>query len=279
MNSTRSWGIGLLTVLAIGAPSWAQSIDTSINVRWQDMPNGTIVHQLIDVDWELVISLYPTSAGLAGFCADLVQDASNPAKFDIPPADPGSLPSEMEGFSWPTGIGNPGEGGNPSGYFGLQRGALGEQNLVQIGGAQNSFGVSGVTMGTDVDVDANVGQPPIVAMAGSFPVQREPGRYVFHLENIDATVFEQVNPPPASSPARRASVMSSAMGMNFVSCIGDIDHDGVVGLSDLAALMGSYGACEGDPAYDPEADLIVDGCVGLADLSELLGNYGTHCLE
>ena len=244
------------------------------------MSNGTIVHRLIDVDWELAITAYPGHEGLAAFCADLVQDASNPAQFDLPPADPASLPPDMAGFNWPAGIANPPEGGGASGYFGVQRGTPGERNLVQLGGAQNSFGIPGITMGTDADVEADVGHPSIVAMSGSFPVQREPGEYVFHLTHVAANVFEQVNAAPASSPAHPTVVLTSAIGISFVSCIGDIDHDGSVGLSDLAALTGSaYGTCEGDPDYDPEVDLNADGCIDLADLSELMGNYGINCLE
>jgi hypothetical protein len=57
--------------------------------------------------------------------------------------------------------------------------------------------------------------------------------------------------------------------------VGDIDGDGDVDLSDLAALLGSYGACAGDPAYDAAADLDGSGCIDLADLAQLLANYGT----
>ena len=55
---------------------------------------------------------------------------------------------------------------------------------------------------------------------------------------------------------------------------GDLDCDGDVDLSDLAALLGSYGACLGDWNYKPAADLDRNGCVELSDLAELLGNYG-----
>jgi hypothetical protein len=56
--------------------------------------------------------------------------------------------------------------------------------------------------------------------------------------------------------------------------IGDVDGDGDVDLEDLAALLGSYGACEGEPDYDPAADLDQSGCVDLSDLATLLGHYG-----
>jgi hypothetical protein len=55
---------------------------------------------------------------------------------------------------------------------------------------------------------------------------------------------------------------------------GDIDGDGDVDLTDLAALLAAYGTCEGDAAYNPAADLDESGCVDLSDLAELLANYG-----
>ncbi|MFQ5807676.1 MAG: dockerin type I domain-containing protein, partial [Phycisphaerae bacterium] len=61
-------------------------------------------------------------------------------------------------------------------------------------------------------------------------------------------------------------------------CVGDLNGDGVVNLSDLAILLSSYGKCEGEPGYIPEADLEPDGCVNLTDLAVLLAHYGETCL-
>jgi hypothetical protein len=56
--------------------------------------------------------------------------------------------------------------------------------------------------------------------------------------------------------------------------IGDVDGDHDVDLSDLAALLASYGDCVGDPGFNANADFDGDGCVTLSDLAALLGNYG-----
>jgi 6-phosphogluconolactonase (cycloisomerase 2 family) len=60
-------------------------------------------------------------------------------------------------------------------------------------------------------------------------------------------------------------------------CVGDLDGDGTVGLTDLAILLSSYGLCDGDPDYVPEADLDDDDCITLSDLALLLANYGRIC--
>lgn len=63
------------------------------------------------------------------------------------------------------------------------------------------------------------------------------------------------------------------------ACVGDIDDDGQVGLYDLATLLGSFGTCAGDAAFDSRTDLTEDGCVSLPDLATMLANYGALCLE
>ncbi len=53
---------------------------------------------------------------------------------------------------------------------------------------------------------------------------------------------------------------------------GDLDGDGVVGVSDLLTLLGDWGPCP--PKGDCPADLDGDGSVGVADLLILLANWG-----
>jgi 6-phosphogluconolactonase (cycloisomerase 2 family) len=60
-------------------------------------------------------------------------------------------------------------------------------------------------------------------------------------------------------------------------CVGDINDDDYIDLTDLGILLSSYGLCEGDPGFLPEADLDDDGCVQLSDLGVLLANYGQAC--
>ena len=50
---------------------------------------------------------------------------------------------EQADFNRPAGISNPGLDGYGSGYGGTQIGLLGQKNLHQIGGRQNTSGMSG----------------------------------------------------------------------------------------------------------------------------------------
>lgn len=55
---------------------------------------------------------------------------------------------------------------------------------------------------------------------------------------------------------------------------GDVDGDGHVTLTDLARLLSSFGLCQGQSGYDPDADFNGDNCVNLTDLAILLANFG-----
>ena len=60
-------------------------------------------------------------------------------------------------------------------------------------------------------------------------------------------------------------------------CLGDVDGNGQVDLSDLATILSAFGACDGDPEYVPGADLSNDGCITLNDLATILALFGESC--
>ncbi len=60
-------------------------------------------------------------------------------------------------------------------------------------------------------------------------------------------------------------------------CPGDADCDGDVDLSDLAALLGSFGSVFGDPSYHAGADTDGDGDNDLSDLATILSLFGASC--
>ncbi len=63
--------------------------------------------------------------------------------------------------------------------------------------------------------------------------------------------------------------IAGQLTITAVLCPGDFDGDGVVGASDLAQLLGSWGPCPGCAA-----DFDFDGVVGASDLAQLLGSWG-----
>ena len=58
-------------------------------------------------------------------------------------------------------------------------------------------------------------------------------------------------------------------------CLGDLDGDLDIDLSDLATLLANYGVTSG--AVYEDGDIDEDGDVDLSDLASLLAVYGTSC--
>jgi hypothetical protein len=54
---------------------------------------------------------------------------------------------------------------------------------------------------------------------------------------------------------------------------GDINGDGLVDVSDLLILAGTFGLCQGNTGYDARADLNDDDCVDVSDLLVLAGAW------
>ncbi len=195
------------------------------------------------ISWTIKVSVSAgDNYGLALFACDFVQAASNPAKLDIPPGSAASIPALMAVFNRPGGIANPGEGGALSGYIGVQRGDAGQKNLVQIGGAQNTFGTAmppGTGIGENAVVTAGVGQggSPQLVLSGSFPAPAATGSYTFSLQNGVANVLASVGVPPQFSPCSSATVDLASATFAFLvapsGCVGDMNCDGTIGFSDI----------------------------------------------
>jgi hypothetical protein len=63
----------------------------------------------------------------------------------------------------------------------------------------------------------------------------------------------------------------------YQPCRADLDRSGVVELNDLNTLLATYGKCEGESGFNPDADFDNDGCVYLNDLQFLLTVYSQNC--
>jgi hypothetical protein len=260
--------VGLLAVASVSAQE-------TVSLELRSSVDGGTVSPGGTVDWGIWANVTSTgNFGLALISVDLSQDAANPEKLDLPPAD--GVPTPMANFSRPEGISNPGEGGETTGYIGVQRGTAGEMNLKQIGGGQNTFGTAGQSMGTNPNVVSGVGLGvDVMIAAGSFQAPATSGSYTLRLENGIANVLLEVNTPPDFSSVDGASVSYAADTISFTvgaTVVGDVDGDGDVDLTDLSQLLSNYGMTSG--ATWEDGDMDGDGDVDLTDLSMLLTNYG-----
>lgn len=83
-------------------------------------------------------------------------------------------------------------------------------------------------------------------------------------------VFGTSSPSPGCSGELQS-------GAGPADCPEDVNGDGVVGLSDLSQVLGSFGLSLGMPGYNPAADINGDGMIDLADLSRVLAMFGSPC--
>jgi hypothetical protein len=237
------------------------------------------------ITWTLKASVSTgDNVGLALFAVDLVQDPNNPAFFDLPPGTAASIPTALQKFNRPAGITNPGEGGAASGYIGVQRGTVGQKNLVQIGGAQNTFGQAGTGFATDPVVVGGIGQSGAqILLTGTFNAPATGGVYKFNLANAIANVLTTVNTPPNFSPVTRATSSVTGGVVQFTVstgpkvCKGDMNCDGVVDFKDInpfvAILSGST------PCLAANADCNNDGVIDFKDINPFVAllSGGTTC--
>ncbi len=71
--------------------------------------------------------------------------------------------------------------------------------------------------------------------------------------------------------------MAGSLGSLAGFLVADLDCDCLVGLSDLALLLASFGSDSESPGFLPAADLDGDFHVALPDLALLLSRFGDRC--
>jgi hypothetical protein len=253
--------------------------DPAVTIALHSLRDGTVIAPGMSVDWWIAIDVSAgDNHGAAMISVDLVQNSTNPVQFDLPPAS--GVPIGMANFSRPSGICNPGEGGTPTGYVGLQRGPAGARNLVQIGGAQNTFGQAfppGAGVGESAIVTPSIGQGGSQTLAsGSFPAPSVCGAYRFSLaEPIVNVITVHNNPPSITTVARATSTLAPGTISFIVAPTGDVDLDFDVDIADLTQLLAGFGTIGG--ATLAQGDLTGDGDVNLDDLTLMLGSFGASC--
>ncbi len=133
-------------------------------------------------------------------------------------------------------------------------------------------------------------EPFVVELPATFDDPNAPLTYELVSDPAQATVVSGTGPyrlmrpePSAQGTDEFTFQVDSAAGSSneatvtlvYWRCVGDLNGDGQVNLSDLAQLLGNYGMTGG--AEYEDGDLDSDGDVDLADLAELLAHYGAVC--
>lgn len=265
----------LFSIVGVSVFAAVASADPVVVVSVGSSLDGGAVAAGASIDWTVSFTVSAgDNDGLSLLSVDFSQAPTNPVLFDIPSAT--GVPAGMTNFARPLGVSNPGVGG----YRGTQIGTVGQKNLVQIGGGQNTFGTAltaGSGVGESANVVADVGQSGAQVLAsGSFVAPNTCGNYTFNISNALATVLNDRNDPPAVSTVLRVTpTISDGSFTVLVTLAGDLDGDRDVDLSDLSRLLANFGV--GGGATRAQGDVDGDTDVDLSDLSALLGQFGSSC--
>jgi hypothetical protein len=63
-----------------------------------------------------------------------------------------------------------------------------------------------------------------------------------------------------------------------IKMIGDVNGDGVIDILDIVLASTAYASHEGDPNWNPEADVAPPwGVINILDIVTISSRYGQHC--
>lgn len=81
----------------------------------------------------------------------------------------------------------------------------------------------------------------------------------------------------ADAQGRIDPIPGTDFGGGIPICPGDLNHDKEVNSADFSLFRLAYGTREGQPAFNPEADLVPDGRIDKRDYALFQRLYFTEC--
>jgi hypothetical protein len=131
--------------------------------------------------------------------------------------------------------------------------------------ASASFG-NDIVEGVSLDLDGNTQWLPEFVSVASTPSSKS---RIASATTGSGVLLAWQDDRNGSNDIYAQRVNSDGLLGNASSCVGDIDGDGSVGVSDVLAAIGVWGTCENCPA-----DIDGDGVVGVTDLLAIIGQWG-----
>lgn len=144
----------------------------------------------------------------------------------------------------------------------------------------DNVGVCTFDSGTyNLDLVFNVSNPPTTGLlnigGNVFEVPDSPGSYTTTIAGLAADGQDQTigafftDLPSCSSSAD----LTTWTAPEPCTCPGDLDGDGIIGVSDTLEILASFGCVGSDCVGDIDGDTIV----GVSDILQLLSVFGANC--
>lgn len=267
--------------LALAALSPAAAAGSTARFRLSSPADHSKLQPGAIVPWSLSVALSADdNEGLALALVDLVQEEGHPAEIALPSA--GGAPGGLAHFDVPQGFANPGSGALPGGFGGSQIQVPGQGFLLQIGGAQNTFGTPGNLMGKQSNVLTGVARGKEILLAqGSFEAPHASGTYRLSLANAIANTLVRREAATGHWRVEAALAVVDSGSISFTVETGapelfvraDTNLDGTVNISDASTILGHLFL--GSPASlgcQAAADVDGNGSVSLTDAIFLLNH-------
>lgn len=127
---------------------------------------------------------------------------------------------------------------------------------------------------SSADPDGEAFSPPVTVIASRGVANWNAQQFRTDAGGAWVAALDTGKPPVAADVPQDFPFI--IIGEAFVTdCIGDLDGDRSVGLSDLTLMLAHFGTVSGATLEDGDID--ADGDVDLADLTQLLSAFGTIC--
>lgn len=236
------------------------------------------------IEWTIRFDVIGVQAnyGVALIATDFVVEPNCPGAVTLAPGD--SIPQELAGFSYPTGLSSVNESGN-SAFLGTPRPIDNcHVSVYRVGGGQNTIGTAwdasydpnqiAISVGKRDPNDPNDPNQWQVLASGSFELPTDVGLYQFNLQSHIANLLT-TNAEPWGIASATTDVLLAKNGIHVLVCQGDLNGNGQVDSTDLAVVLSHIGTSSGATLADGDID--GDGDVDSTDLSIVLGQIGLDC--
>jgi hypothetical protein len=235
--------------------------------------------------WNLRVTIVGAdgrSFGLAGFVCDLVCRSAPPntEAMVLSGMEVGSVPAAMANFSRPLGISN-----KPAPGSGLTTGYVGTRMLrpddslpalVQIGGAQNTFGVAGTNIGQVhvVTTGVSMGIYGQVVASGTITLTGGAANYGFYTFGLDNVAVNALATEPVVGTLTRSAAIPPYVGPDVTVtflCQADFNGSGSVTIQDVFDFLAAF--------FDNQAsaDVNLSGDLTVQDVFDFLALFFAGC--
>lgn len=143
---------------------------------------------------------------------------------------------------------------------------------------------NGTLQSVEVSSPASPTATPVTASTDSPPQKAHPTPIETHAPSTPTAKPKKTPPPSSPTAVPSATPTLPPVSTNTPTpaptatpepeCVGDVNASGTVDLDDLLIVLGLAGTSQGEPGYDPDADVNNDGTIDGEDVDIVQSHFG-----